>query len=479
MTNQTEHYTFTGPEFHTKLSPLDQIAVYNWSPRILVFPLPSSSNRDGITAVLRAGIQASINTFPDLAGTCTQPAHSRPGDTQGGMRYHDKGEAHLRIKDLSDRYNLDTLRASNFSQERLQPEDLCPTPAFAHPAMQPLELFSVQANFIQGGLLLVVCIYHSICDGVGQFHVTEMFANQCRRAAEQKFGGLFKTTTDDKTRLGFRPDQFNRTTLSEGAPDADIDKLSAYTILPEPARGMPSWASPDHRKLASETFLLPASALKELKTLATTQKPATSTEPYISTHDAVCALLWRTTMAARVAAGEISRNESTTFGMPVDGRSQLKPPQPADYMGNNAIGFKVGESVEMLIAPENGLGAAAFAIRTGVKSVDDTYVKTLIAVLEEVPDYGQVFLDMLEFIKTTGLFVTSWARFAYADLDFGEKLFGKCERFRFPSGGYMNGIAVILPPLRNGDWEVTLTLEEKCMDAFRSDGVWKQYARIE
>jgi len=63
-------------------------------------------------------------------------------------------------------------------------------------------------------------------------------------------------------------------------------------------------------------------------------------------------------------------------------------------------------------------------------------------------------------------------------LDFGEK-FGKCERFRFPAGGYMNGIAVMCPPLGNGDWEVTLTLEEKCMEAFKEDGMRKQYAKME
>jgi hypothetical protein len=411
-------------------------------------------------------MQATVNAFPDLAGTCTQPPQSRPGDTQGGMRYQDKGEAHLRMRDLSDKYDLSVLRASHFSQELLLPEDLCPTPAFAHPAMQPLELFSVQANYIKGGVLLVVCIYHSICDGVGQFKVTEMLANQCRLAAE-------KQPANEKTAFSFRPDQFDRTTLREGASFAAVDELFAYTVLPEPARGMPAWASPDHRKLASETFLLPVAALKELKTLATSQKLATSNEPFISTHDAVCALVWRTTMAARVAAGEISIHDLTTFGMPIDGRSRLK--QPADYMGNNAIVFKVGETVERLIAPEY-LGTAAYAIRAGVKAVDASYIRTLISILNDVPDYGQVFLDMLESIKTTGLFLTSWARFPYTNLDFG---FGKCEVFRFPSGGYMNGIAVVFPVLENGDWEVTLTLEEKCMVAFRADSIWQQYARIE
>lgn len=293
-----------------------------------------------------------------------------------------------------------------------------------------------------------------------------MLANQCRLASAR----------DNKTTLTFRPDQFDRTMLFEGAPEADISKLSAYTMLPEPARGMPDWASPDHRKLASKIFRLSRKALVQLKTDATNQKPAASSEPYISTHDAVCALVWRTTMAARVSAGKISRYDQTTFGMPIDGRSQLKPPQPLDFLGNNAIGFKVADTVERLIAPQN-LGTAAFAIRTGVKSVDDSYIKDLISVLREVPDYGQVFLDMLEHIKTTGLFLTSWAKFPYADLDFGEK-FGRCEMFRFPAGGYMNGIAVIFPPLKNGDWEITLTLEEKCMAAFESDSVWKQYTQI-
>ena len=98
--------------------------------------------------------------------------------------------------------------------------------------------------------------------------------------------------------------------------------------------------------------------------------------------------------------------------------------------------------------------------------------------LNQVPDYGQVFLDMLENVKTTGLFLTSWAKFSYADLDFGEK-FGKCEMFRFPAGGYMNGIAVIFPRLKNGDWEVMLTLEEKCMEASKNDSLWKQYSQTE
>ena len=126
---------------------------------------------------LREGMQETINRFPDLAGSCTQLPQPRNQEKQTGLRYHDKGEAHLRVKELSAKHDLEKLRKSHFSQEKLLSEDRCPTPGFDHPAMRPLELFSVQANFVKSRLLLVVCIYHSICDGVGQFHGTEMLAN--------------------------------------------------------------------------------------------------------------------------------------------------------------------------------------------------------------------------------------------------------------------------------------------------------------
>jgi len=56
--------------------------------------------------------------------------------------------------------------------------------------------------------------------------------------------------------------------------------------------------------------------------------------------------------------------------------------------------------------------------------------------------------------------------------------YGECEVFRFLSGGYMNGIAVIFPLLKNGDWEVTLTLEETAMKAFE-DEIWRRFAVVE
>ena len=111
-------------------------------------------------------------------------------------------------------------------------------------------------------------------------------------------------------------------------------------------------------------------------------------------------------MAARLKAGIITTSDASNFRMPIDGRAQLSPPLPADFLGNLAVYFKVGESVQELIAPEN-LGAAAFQIRAGVKSVDDTYLKTFVTLLQEVPDMGQVFIDFLKHIKTTGLFLTS------------------------------------------------------------------------
>ncbi|KAK3171121.1 hypothetical protein OEA41_003205 [Lepraria neglecta] len=421
-----------------------------------LFCLKRNSDKAEIVSILQDGVQETINQFLDLASSCTQPPQPRNGEKQIGLRYHDKGEAHLRVKDLSVKYDIEELRESHFSQEKLLPEDLCPTLGFDHPAMRPLKLFSVQANFVKNGLLLIVCMYHSICDSVGQFHVTEMLASQCNAIGQRK-----ATSPSSSLKLAFSANQFDRSRLFHlfhGAPKSDVAKLSSYIVLPVPERGMPAWATPDGKPLA-------------------TKKPSSSTEPYISTHDAVCALVWRTVIAARLKASIITTTDASTFGMPIDGRSQLSPPLPADFLRNLAVCFKVGESVQELIPPEN-LGAAGFQIRSGVKSVDDAYLKNFVTLLQEVPDMGQVFIDCLEHIKTTGLFLTSWARFDYAGLSWGSR-FGECEIFRFPAGGYMNGIAVIFPPLTNGDWEVTLTLEETAMKAFKEDETWRRFARME
>ncbi len=74
------HCNFTSPSFNTQLSPLDQAAVYNWSRRIPVFSLPQGSNNEEIVSILREGMQATVNQFPDLAGSCTQPPQPRNGE---------------------------------------------------------------------------------------------------------------------------------------------------------------------------------------------------------------------------------------------------------------------------------------------------------------------------------------------------------------------------------------------------------------
>ncbi len=74
------HCNFTSPSFNTQLSPLDQAAVYNWSRRIPVFSLPPGSNNEEIVSILREGLQATVNQFPDLAGSCTQPPQPRNGE---------------------------------------------------------------------------------------------------------------------------------------------------------------------------------------------------------------------------------------------------------------------------------------------------------------------------------------------------------------------------------------------------------------
>jgi len=117
-----------------------------------------------------------------------------------------------------------------------------------------VELFSVQANFIKSGVLLVICIYHSICDGVGQYYVTEMLANQCRAIGQRKAMSNGTSAPASNLKLSFSPDQFDRSHLFDGAPKADVDAPLLLYCSPRTHEGPASlghtrWHTPRKRNL--------------------------------------------------------------------------------------------------------------------------------------------------------------------------------------------------------------------------------------
>ena len=171
----------------------------------------------------------------------------------------------------------------------------------------------------------------------------------------------------------------------------DINNLKAYTLRDtNPAK--PAWMKETGKPLASETFRLSLAGVKALKADSSAihhpeqliQEDSTvPLQPFITTHDAICGLLWRSIMLARHELGIISLDEATNFKMPVEFRHLLDPPLAPDYIGNAVMQMSATIPVATLLGP-NGLTFAAHAIRRGIGEGNEGGTKSFIKVIGQI-----------------------------------------------------------------------------------------------
>ena len=427
-------YSISGPPFDVKFSLVDQVTPPVYSRRILIFSL-QDHDRDQLVLALRSGLQRTVDEIPILAG---QMGHTPTGWTVKS------GQALLRIREID--MSLSELKSSNFSEGMLPADRLSSVPTITDPECE-WHACRIQANFISGGLLLVLSINHTTMDGYGITKVTEALARNCRV---------------HPLAAAFEPISLDRSSLSRCTTDADIEKLGAYSIVCGALKLGPLSAG-----IITTTFQLSVPALKALKIAAS---PA---EGWITTHDAVNALCWRTHARGRYQTNLISDEDIARFAFPVEFRRLIEPPLSMRYIGNAVLMTKVQLPVKALLGPE-GLSIAAATIRAGVRHVNAAYVDNFIAVAKSLSHPGQLKINMKLEQPQTAFGSTSYKSFAHSALDW-DPLFGTFEKLRLASGVTGDGMSIILPVLRDGSWEVTVTLEDGLLNFFRANDEWTKY----
>lgn len=434
MDGYKRDFEISGPPFDIKLSLVDKVAPPVYSRRILIFSR-TDYDRERATLALKAGLQSTVNEIPILAG--------QMGLIPAGWIVKN-GQALLRIRDVDMSYS--ELQSTDFSETMLLPEVLSSVPTIMDPENQ-WNVCRIQANFIHGGLLLVISINHTTMDGYGITKVIEALARNCRV---------------NSSRTSSEPVVFDRSRLSDCKGEADIRKLTAYTVVP----GVPR-LRPVPENVVTTSFRLPVQALKALKTAAS------PTETWITTHDAVNALCWRTHARGRYKAKLLTEEDTARFAFPVEFRKLIHPPLSSHYIGNAVLMTKVELPVKKLLGPD-GLSTAAATIRAGVKDVDTAYIDNFISVAKSLDDPRQLKINLMLDDPRTGFGSTSYKGFAHSTLDW-DPILGKFERLRLAYGVTGEGMSIILPVLSDGSWEVTVTLELGLVELFRADEDWTMY----
>ncbi|KAI1390799.1 putative enoyl-CoA hydratase/isomerase family protein [Hypoxylon trugodes] len=451
------------PPFDVKLSHWDRHFPPTHSKRILCFSLPPDADKQSLVGYLKTAFHNTIQRIPFLAGSVV-PFSEDEGNRPWLRNIIPEGAARLVFKDLSDSLNFDELSRSNFSQHLLNTEQLCPLPGISYVQDDPVDVCRFQANFITGGLLLTVSIIHIAADGRGVTEVTKIFAEELRKA--QVVEPLFNFKTRETTY------QSDRTALVTGnGVRGDIEKHAAWT----------SSTANAHSQLVDvddscRTFRISAKSLLRLKKAAS--EPSSGPGDWISTNDAITALIWRSIMAARLRAGILTTDSKTSITQPVDCRSHLHLPEP--YFGNVLYFTKTSIPFSILTNPKNGLGSAARLIRAELKNVTAETFRDLVGYSERTSQEAHTRLNIIEDVLTEGLILTSHFKFALHELNFGPAFGdGYMKALRLPAKGTMAGSVIVMPKLPDGSCEFMVSERESVINFLAEDEFFSQFIKEE
>lgn len=463
-----------------------------YSKRVLCFPLPNNSNErnEHIAGLLLAALQSTVEELPFLAGSVVPFSKDQPW--LHDLRPH--GAAYLEVKNLSGEIKFMDLRKARFSSILLDTEQLCPLPEPVYIRDGPVDVCRLRANFVDGGLLLVVSIIHTVCDGRGISDVLKIFADKFRKAQTGELASR-STSHEEMRRYTYSFDR-NSVLSGNGLPGA-IENHPGWTTSPLPFHGSSAIS-----KTLCTTFHISSDSLRALKQAASSLSSSSSASATInishlpdgqqthssnratniSTHDAIAALIWRSTMLARHRAGILSDRTTTHFNQAVDCRTRLHLPEP--YFGNAIYGVKTSLVLSQLVSTTDsfdasqisGLQVAARAIRAEVSGATAEKFRDLLGFVERTDMEMLTRPSVLEDLSIGSILFVSYFRFEMHEIDFGEALGGKMEAFRIPSRGLLPGMPVVLPRLPDGSCEFVINEQEEVMRFFAEDEMFLRFA---
>ncbi|XP_077226704.1 HXXXD-type acyl-transferase family protein [Tasmannia lanceolata] len=258
-------------------------------------------------------------------------------------------------------------------------EQLVPDPRLGEELLHPL---IIQVTiFSCGGFSLGMCIYHSMCDGLGSTVFLNAVAELARGACEPSIepvwdrSGLLGPRNPPRVEFQFHEFlQLDKESFPYSAP--------TYNIL-------------------RECFPVKDECINRFKALLSQKSGSTFT-----TFEALGAFIWQ----AKVKASGIPGDEKVKFVYSTNIRKQLNPPLPSGYWGNGCVPVYVQLIARDLVA--RPIWETAEKIKESKRNITDEYVRSFI-------DFQQLYYE--EGI-TAGKGVsgfTDWRHLGHSTVDFG------------------------------------------------------------
>lgn len=320
-------------------------------------------------------------------------------------------------------------------------------------------LCSFKANFIPNGLIFNIHTHHYTNGITGFTSWVQLLAENCYAIKNRTEFPSFDPRCLDRSLYGSLG--FDRPSSSDIQVDAP----------PRPKRNT------QHKESQSLMFHLPKSKAIELKKAA-----SPSDGSWISTYNAVCAIMWRVLSRVREP---LYRPDPASKPLWAEGVSIAKlftdPPMPASIQGNIQIDITSASSTlpQLTLAEvisEAPLSKLASYTRQMTESVTSDMLDDMLKKFANVRNK----LDLSIYVDSfppMSLLVTDWRLAKLCTFDFG---FGEPAAFRHLFGGVPLCQALVYPPHRGpaGDdegLEIQVTFETEVVQKLLDDPEWSKY----
>ncbi|ATZ57978.1 hypothetical protein BCIN_15g04760 [Botrytis cinerea B05.10] len=442
------------------LSPLDHLSPHVHVPKLLYFS--SNSTPQAVIQTLQDSLSKTISAFPILSASVgpSQALNCQKGSLAVQAPYFSVNDI-LSVKDLSSKYDFQSIQANEFPTDAVDGDVL---PDFVR---NNAKVFLAQANIIRGGIILVCAVHHCVMDEAGIFNVLKLWSTFCHG------GNGHELVTEE---------WIDNSALLQGEGTGRLEDYPEYKLLPEDLSSTP-YVSTSSDVAGTGVFFFSDDSLRRLKELA---NEGSNDLSWVSTNDALVALIWSRITSARLAtSNSVDLYTPSLLVMTVNGRNRIQPAMSPTFTGNVVLISKSISTFSDLISSSSNttkIGAIARIVRQSVRDVDEARVRDVIKVIQKVSDLNRLEPSGYQsYQRNVGC--SSWSGQPYYGLDWGNNLGGKCKRFRWRSLK-TDGVFVIFPRIpavegeqaEEGGLEICMGLRRECLQALREDKVFGQFA---
>ncbi|KAF1993251.1 hypothetical protein P154DRAFT_477949 [Amniculicola lignicola CBS 123094] len=479
------------------LSPFDNVMPRYYAKFILALRLNPGQELEEVHKLLAEAFHITIDSMPFLAGKAflSNPGSTNPSIARLEVRIPTPvTRGHyptLAFQDLSQELDYDELMDAGLPQEDLDGDKFLPN-AYIPNLQSGADILVVQANYLDGGVLLGLGIFHPVTDGSGLNTIMKAWAENCVRlqaTPEVCSAEKIQTESFDHTLL-------KRLWLAEGNQESALSELQPTPeqwrwigltpMEPWPAESenpavLAAPDAPETPPMATGVFYITHKSFATLKA-EVVKECSDQKDLLVSANDALMALLWKAISSARFPdpKAESFVDQEAQLDTTLDGRALFSEDLPSSYPGNIILINTARMQLSDVIASTTSLGHIAGEIRKATNQITKKQIHSSFAIAQSIPDYSKATYPFATF-EGAELCISSLLQIPLFELNFGE-CFGNGglpESVRPPRHEFYNICrrCLVLPPRQHGGFEVLIQLVDEEMMRLRKDLLFGKYAK--